>query len=407
MTLLERFLTYIKVDTSSSSLVENTPSNNNQKILAKMLQEELIELGTETYFDESHCYLYATLKGDESLPKIGFIAHLDTSEDAKGNEIKPNIIKNYDGKDIILKNNNVLSPKDYPNLKEQVGKTLITTDGTTLLGADDKAGIAEIMTMLEHFSKTKTHHGDICVAFTPDEEIGKGMDYFDYDKFASPIAYTVDGSTLGEICYENFNAASAKIEIEGKSCHCGTAKGIMVNAILIANAIVSSLPNDTPSNTEGYEGFFHIEKFQGTVSSAYLEYLIRDFDKTNFEKRKQLLENIVLKLNEKYENRIKLTIKDSYYNMKNIIEQDMSVVNIATSAMESIGIKPIIIPIRGGTDGAEATYNGLPCPNIGTGGHNFHGTHEYISVEDMEKTTEVLIAIVKENLSREILDKGE
>lgn len=408
MTLLERFLKYIKIDTSSSSSqVDKTPSNDNQRLLAKTLQEELVELGAEVYFDEEHCYLYATLKGDESLPKIGFIAHMDTSEDAKGNEINPNIINNYDGTDIILKNNNILSTSDYPNLKEQIGKTLITTDGTTLLGADDKAGIAEIMTMVEHFAKTKTRHGDICLAFTPDEEIGKGMDYFDYNKFSSPIAYTVDGSTLGEICYENFNAASAKIEIEGKSCHCGTAKGIMVNAILIANAIVSSLPNETPSNTEGYEGFYHIEKFQGTVSSAYLEYLIRDFDKTNFEKRKQLLEDLIAKLNEKYDQRIKLTIKDSYYNMKNIIEKDMSVVEVATRSMESIGVKPIIIPMRGGTDGAEATYNGLPCPNIGTGGHNFHGTHEYISVEDMEKTTEILIAMVKENSSNKVLTKGE
>ena len=407
MTLLERFLKYINIDTTSSSLVDKTPSNDNQKILAKLLQEELLEIGAETYFDEDHCYLYATLKGDEKLPKIGFIAHMDTSEDANGNNIKPNIINNYDGKDVILANGTVLSTTDYPNLKDQIVNTLITTDGRTLLGADDKAGIAEIMTMLEHFAKTKTHHGDICVAFTPDEEIGKGMDYFEYERFAAPIAYTVDGSTLGEICYENFNAASAKIEIEGKSCHCGTAKGIMANAILIANALVSSLPNETPGNTEGYEGFYHIEKFQGTVSSAYLEYLIRDFDKENFEKRKQLFEELVSKLNEKYDNRIKLTIKDSYYNMRNIIEKDMSVVELATNAMNLIGVKPIIIPMRGGTDGAEATYHGLPCPNIGTGGHNFHGTHEYVSVEDMEKTSEILIAMVKENTASKVLTKGE
>lgn len=407
MTVLERFLKYINIDTSSSSISETTPSTTNQQILAELLKEELIELGTEIFYDKEHCYLYATLKGDDQLPKIGFIAHLDTSEDACGNNITPKIITNYDGTAITLNENNILSSKTYPDLQNHKGKTLITTDGTTLLGADDKAGIAEIMTMLEHFSKTKTRHGDICIAFTPDEEIGRGMEYFDYQRFNSPIAYTVDGSTLGEICYENFNAASVKIEISGNSCHCGTAKGVMVNAILIANAIISALPNETPANTEGYEGFYHIEKVNATVSAATLEYLIRDFDKDNFEKRKQLLTEIVEKLNEKYNQRIKLTIKDSYYNMRNIIEQDMTVIDIATAAMNSIGISPITIPMRGGTDGADATFNGLPCPNIGTGGHNFHGTHEYIAVEDMEKTTEILIAMVKENISRKVLTKGE
>lgn len=407
MTVLERFLKYIKIDTASSSLSEETPSTPNQRLLANQLQEELTSLGAEVKYDEEHCYLYAILKGDEFLPKIGFIAHLDTSEDAKGENITPNIINNYNGQQIALNTSNVLSPDEYPDLNNHVGKTLITTDGTTLLGADDKAGIAEIMTMLEYYSSTDEKQGDICVAFTPDEEIGRGMDYFDYKTFGSPIAYTVDGSTLGEVSYENFNAASAKIEIEGKSCHCGSAKGIMVNAILIANAIMSSLPNETPSTTEGYEGFFHIERVNATVSSATLEYLIRDFDKANFERRKKLLTEIVDKLNEKYNKRIKLTIKDSYYNMRNIIEQDMSVVEIATEAMERVGVSPKITPIRGGTDGADATYNGLPCPNIGTGGHNFHGTHEYITLEDMEKTTEILIEMVRENTKRKVLTKGE
>lgn len=407
MTVLERLLKYINIDTSSSSLSDTTPSTNNQRYLAELLKDELLSLGAEVHYDEEKCYLYATLKGEESLPKIGFIAHLDTSEDACGNNIVPRIIPNYDGKDITLNENNTLSPTMYQDLLNHRGKTLITTDGKTLLGADDKAGIAEIMTMLEHYSKVKVRRGDICIAFTPDEEIGRGMDYFDYKNFSAPIAYTVDGSTLGEICYENFNAASAKIEIEGKSCHCGTAKGIMVNAILIANAIMSSLPNETPANTEGYEGFFHIERVNATVSNATLEYLIRDFDQTNFERRKQLLTEVVEKLNEKYSNRIKLTIKDSYYNMRNIIEKDMTVVDIATTAMQSIGITPITIPMRGGTDGADATFNGLPCPNIGTGCHNFHGTHEYIALEDMEKATDILIAIVKENSSRKVLIKGE
>ena len=407
MTVLERFLKYIKIDTASSSLSEETPSTQNQRLLANQLKEELTSLGAEVKYDEERCYLYAILKGDEFLPKIGFIAHLDTSEDAKGENITPNIINNYNGQQIALNTSNVLSSDEYPDLNNHVGKTLITTDGTTLLGADDKAGIAEIMTMLEYYSSTDEKHGDICVAFTPDEEIGRGMDYFDYKTFGSPIAYTVDGSTLGEVSYENFNAASAKIEIEGKSCHCGSAKGIMVNAILIANAIMSSLPNETPSTTEGYEGFFHIERVNATVSSATLEYLIRDFDKANFERRKKLLTEIVEKLNVKYNNRIKLTIKDSYYNMRNIIEHDMSVVEIATEAMERVGVSPKITPIRGGTDGADATYNGLPCPNIGTGGHNFHGTHEYIALEDMEKTTEILIEMVRENTKRKVLTKGE
>ena len=407
MTVLERLLKYINIDTSSSSATETTPSTPNQLVLAELIKEELLSLGAEVHLDKDNCYLYATLKGETHLPKIGFIAHMDTSENACGNNINPKVIPNYDGTAIALNENNVLSPDEYPDLYNHKGKTLITTDGTTLLGADDKAGIAEIMTMLEYFVTTKERHGDICVAFTPDEEIGKGMDYFDYQRFLSPIAYTVDGSTLGEICYENFNAASAKIDIEGKSCHCGSAKSIMVNAILIANAIISSLPNEIPANTEGYEGFFHVEKVEATVSSAHLEYLIRDFDKAKFEQRKKVFEEIVSRLNETYSNRIKLTIKDQYYNMKNIIEQDMSVVDIATTSMKRLGIEPLILPIRGGTDGADATFNGLPCPNIGTGGHNFHGTHEYITVEDMEKTTDILIEMVKENTSRKVLTKGE
>lgn len=405
MTVLERFLNYISIDTTSCSKTNSNPSSEGQFILAKMLKQELETLGATVDYDEKRCYLYATLKGDQSLPKVGFIAHMDTSEDARGENITPQIIDNYDGKDIDLTPGNKITPEMYPDLNNHIGKTLITTDGTTLLGADDKAGIAEIMTMLEHFSKTKDRRGDICVAFTPDEEIGKGMDGFDYQKFKAPFAYTVDGSTLGELSYENFNAATAKIYIEGKICHCGIAKDIMINAILIANAIVSELPNEIPANTEGYEGFFHVEKVEGTVSSAYLECLIRDFDKESFEQRKKVIEKIVDGLNKKYENRIKLDIKDSYYNMKNIIEEDISIVDIAKQAMENSGIAPIIVPIRGGTDGAEATYNGLPCPNIGTGGHNYHGTHEYIALEDMEKTTEILISIVHENSSKKVLTK--
>ena len=406
MTILERFLKYISINTTSHSEKITSPSSQGQFILADLLKEELENIGADVDYDKENCYLYAILKGDPALPKVGFIAHMDTSEDTCGENINPQIISNYNGKDIDLSGENKLNTEIYPDLKNHIGKTLITTDGTTLLGADDKAGIAEIMMMLEHFSKTKVHHGDICVAFTPDEEIGRGMDKFNYKKFKAPIAYTVDGSTLGELNYENFNAATAKIEIEGRTCHCGTAKGIMINAILLANAIMSEIPNETPANTEGYEGFFHVQKIEGTASSAYLEYLIRDFDKKNFEQRKNIIETIVNKLNEKYDNRIKLSIKDSYYNMKDIMEEDMRVVEIAKQAMKNVGVVPIIIPIRGGTDGAEATYYGLPCPNIGTGGHNFHGTHEYITLEDMEKTTEILISIVHENTKKKILTKA-
>lgn len=406
MTILERFLKYISIDTTSDSNSKETPSTKKQYDLAKLLYQELFDLGiTDVYFDKEHCYLYAVLKGDEYLPKVGFISHLDTSESSSGKNIKPQIIDNYDGTDIILKNNVITKVEVYPDLKNHIGKKIITSDGTTLLGADDKAGIAEIMNMLEHFSTTKEKHGDIYVAFTPDEEIGKGTDYFDLSKFLSPIAYTVDGDSVGEISYENFNAANAKIEIKGKSTHAGRGKGIMINASLIANAIISSLPNETPANTEGYEGFYHLKKISGNVTQANLEFLIRDFDQDKFIKRKELLTEIVEKLNDKYENRIKLTIEDEYENMYSIIKENMSVVDIATKAMEKVGVTPIITPIRGGTDGANLTYKGLPCPNIGTGGHNFHEVNEYITLEDMEKASEVLISIVSETTNRKQLKK--
>ena len=406
MTVLERFLKYISIDTTSSSKTNTIPSNKNEYILAKLLLKELKELGIkDIHYDKENCYIYAVIKGNDALPKIGFIAHMDTSETVCGKNIKPRLIKNYDGNDIKLNDEVTMSPEEYPDLKNHIGKTLIVTDGTTLLGADDKAGIAEIMTMAEYFSKTKEMHGDVYIGFNPDEEIGNGLEKFSYEKFKTPIAYTIDGADLGELSYENFNAASATIEIEGVSSHCGMAKGIMVNAILIANSLISELPNETPANTEGYEGFFHIEEIEANVTSAKLKYLIRDFDKNNFEKRKMLLEEIVKKLNQKYDNRITIKIQDSYKNMKEIIEQDMSIIELPIKAMKLSGIKPIIKPIRGGTDGADATFNGLPCPNIGTGGHNFHSVYEYIAVEDMEKTSEILISMVKENNDKKILTK--
>ena len=396
MTILERFLKYISIDTTSSSDKNDTPSTNNQHQLAQLLVEELNDMNiTSIHYDQEHCYIYATLKGEPSLPKIGFVAHLDTPEDAKGNNIKPNIIPNYDGEVIKLKGT-TLSPNKFPDLINHIGKTLITTDGTTLLGADDKAGIAEIMTMLEHFSSSKEKHGDIIVCFTPDEEIGLGTLHLNKDYFNPDLAYTVDGSSLGEFSYENFNAATANIQINGISSHCGTAKGQMINAIRIATIINSLLPQEEiPELTEQTEGFFHLEELSGNVTEASMKYLIRDFDKKNFKHRKELLEAIVNSLNKKYGNTISLKIKDTYYNMYEVIKHEQIIIDTTLSAIKELNIKPQIVPIRGGTDGTDISYSGIPCPNLGTGGHNFHSTSEYIALEDMEKTTEILISIIK------------
>lgn len=395
MTILERFLKYISIDTTSSSDKNDTPSTNNQHQLAQLLVEELNDLNiTNIHYDQEHCYIYAILKGEPSLPKIGFVAHLDTSEDAKGNNIKPNIIPNYNGEAIKLKGT-TLSPNKFPDLINHIGKTLITTDGTTLLGADDKAGIAEIMTMLEHFSSSKEKHGDIIVCFTPDEEIGLGTLHLNKDYFNPDLAYTVDGSSLGEFSYENFNAATANIQINGISSHCGTAKGQMINAIRIATIINSLLPQEEiPELTEQTEGFFHLEELSGNVTSASMKYLIRDFDKKNFKHRKELLETIVNSLNKKYGNTISLKTKDTYYNMYEVIKDEQIIIDTTLSAIKELNIKPQIVPIRGGTDGTDISYSGIPCPNLGTGGHNFHSTSEYIALEDMEKTTEILISII-------------
>lgn len=321
-----------------------------------------------------------------------------TTSTSPSNNIKPQIIQNYDGKNIALGTNDTLKVDMYPDLLEHKGKTIITTDGTTLLGADDKAGIVAIMSMIEHFALSTEPHGDIYVCFTPDEEIGLGVEYFDFGRFKAPYAYTVDGSAVGEISYENFNAAKAMINIKGKSTHCGSAKGIMVNSLLIANELNALLTDEVPANTEGYEGFFHIEQVNGTVESTDIEYLIRDFDKVSFEARKKKLIDIVDNLNVIYNNRINLTIKDQYYNMQDIIskKENYHLIELAKKATNKVGITPIIEPIRGGTDGTELTYRGIPCPNLGTGGHNYHSTHEYVCLEDMEKNSEILINIVKE-----------
>ena len=396
MNLLERFYKYISIDTTSASSKSDTPSTKGQLTLANKLVDELINLGVDSInFDKEHCYVYAMLKGEEDLPKIGFIAHLDTSESASGKNIKPKVIENYDGKDIILDNDIVLSPKVYPDLKNHIGKTLITTNGKTLLGADDKAGIAEIMQMLDKVTSSEEKHGDIFICFTPDEEIGLGTEHLNKKYFHPDFAYTVDGSSLGELSYENFNAATARISIKGTPTHTGSAKGKMVNAVRIATIINSLIPDEIPENTENEQGFYHLKNINGDVSNATIEYLIREFDKDKFEQRKQIIQRIIEELNKKYGDCIILNITDSYYNMKEIIEQNPNLISSTIQVMKENKITPIISLIRGGTDGANITYDGIPCPNIGTGGHNFHSIFEYTTKEDMEKVAELLVSIVK------------
>ena len=397
MNILERFFKYISIDTTSDSSKEDTPSTKGQIELANLLIKELENLNIDSiHYDSKHCYIYALLKGNLDLPKIGFISHLDTSEDAVGKNIQPNIIYNYDGKDIPLGNTIILSSNVYPDLNNHIGKTLITTNGETLLGADDKAGIAEIMNMLQYFANSNEEHGDIFICFTPDEEIGLGTLYLDKKYFNPDFAYTVDGSSLGEFSYENFNAATARIKINGVSTHCGTAKNIMINAGRIATIINSLLPNEIPENTDNYDGFFHLDEINGDVSNATMKYLIRDFDKNNFEKRKQVLIKIVEKLNAKYNNCIELSIKDTYYNMLEVINNNKFLIENTLKAISNLEITPQVTPIRGGTDGTKICYKGIPCPNLGTGGHNFHSVYEYICLEDMEKASEILISIVKQ-----------
>ena len=396
MDILSRFLSYITIPTNSNFNTGFTPSTSTQWNLAKKLVEELKELGLdEVYLDENYCYVYALLKGDKSIPKIGFISHMDTSEAVTDKNMKPQIIKNYDGSDVKLGEVEKLSVDVYPDLKHHIGKTLITTDGNTLLGADDKAGIAEIMEMLKFIIDNNIYHGDIYVAFTPDEEIGEGTKYFDLSRFKSDFAYTVDGSDLGEISYDNFNAATININITGISTHLGSAKNVLVNSQLIANEFINMFPKENPENTEKHEGYYHIDSINGNVASTKIKVLIRDFETEEFENKKNTIISIVKELNKKYNNCIEIKIKDTYYNMKNVIIQNMHLIDNAKKAMENLNIIPITQEIRGGTDGAMLSEKGLPCPNLGTGGHNFHGIFEYITVEDMEKTVEILVEIVK------------
>lgn len=402
--VVERFLRYVKYDTQSNEESGTTPSTEGQLVFARALKEELEGIGLKEVSLDEKGYLMATLESnlgeDKEVPTIGFIAHMDTSPDMSGENVKTQLIKNYDGGDIVLNEEEgiILSPLDFPELKDYVGRDIITTDGTTLLGADDKAGIAEIITAMEYLLENpEIKHGRIRIGFTPDEEIGRGADFFDVKKFAADLAYTVDGGPLGELEYENFNAAAARISIKGTSVHPGTAKGKMVNSLLIASELINKLPaEETPAKTEGYEGFYHLVSVKGNVEETKLYYIIRDFDKINFIKRKTNLEEIVQDLNKKYDRaRIQLKITDQYYNMKEIIENNKEIIDTAYQAMEEIGIRPLITPIRGGTDGARLSYMGLPTPNIFTGGHNFHGKYEFIPVFAMEKAVELIVKIAE------------
>ncbi len=393
--LIDNFYSLIKFDTTSDHYSTTYPSTTSQIEFAKILAKKCEEIGLVDVKVDHNGYVLATLKATTNKPtsKIGFIAHMDTSPDFSGKDINPNLIENYDGNDIILKNI-VLSPKEFPSLKNYIGKKLITTDGTTLLGADDKAGIAEILTAFEYLKNNpQIEHGEIKLAFTPDEEVGNGVTYFNVKEFDCDFAYTIDGGKAGELNYENFNAASATINISGKNVHPGQATNIMINSAMIANELLSMLPNETPSNTKDYEGFYHLTDIKGNVEKTTLNFIIRAFDKDEFESKKQTIINIVDTLNEKYNNLLKLDLKDSYFNMYDILKDNMDIIEKAKKAITKTGLTPIVKPIRGGTDGARLSFMDLPCPNIFTGGHNFHGPYEYVCVESMVKAVEVIINI--------------
>lgn len=398
--IIDRFTTYVKVDTQSNDANDTCPSTPGQLTLANMLVDELKSIGMQDVTIDENGYVMATLPAntDKDVPTIGFLAHVDTATDFTGKNVNPRIVENYTGDIIQLNENVVLSPKEFPSLNEYKGHTLITTDGTTLLGADDKAGITEIMTAMNYLLKhSEIKHGKVRVAFTPDEEIGRGPHKFDVAAFNAKYAYTVDGGPLGELEYESFNAAAAKITIKGKNIHPGTAKGKMVNSMKIAMELNRRLPaEEAPEYTEGYEGFYHLLSFEGDVEQTKLHYIIRDFDKDMFQKRKAQFEKIVQDLKAVHgEDHIILEMKDQYYNMKEKIEPVKEIVDIAYEAMENLGITPIVKPIRGGTDGSQLSFMGLPTPNIFTGGENYHGKYEYISVDNMEKATNVIIEIIK------------
>lgn len=401
MRVEERLLKYVSYWTTSDEECRQIPSSERQFELGKVLEQELRDLGLEKVTLTDHCYVYGLLpatKGYADKPAVGFISHMDTAPDFSGKDVKPQIIPDYDGNDVLLKGSGAyLKVSNFPTLKTLKGRTLITTDGTTLLGADDKAGIAEIMTAVEQIITEKIPHGDIWIGFTPDEEVGSGADLFDLDYFKAKFAYTVDGDYEGEVAYENFNAASASFEINGVNVHPGEAKDIMINAALVGCEIASLLPeNETPAHTEGREGFYHLTDFSGDIAHAKVNYIVRDHDKATFEKRLDTLRGIEKKMNEKYHaDTVKLNIQHSYSNMLEVIEKNEYVVAIAKKAIKNVGLEPVSRPVRGGTDGARLSFMGLPCPNLGTGGYGFHGPFEHISVEGMDTAVSVIKEIVK------------
>ncbi len=399
--VIERFLRYVAIDTQSNEESQTTPSTGKQLNLARLLEQELKELGLQDARIQEG-YVYGTLPANstKAIPAIGFIAHMDTSPDFSGTNVKAQLVENYDGQDILLnpEHNLVLSPADFPELLDYIGKTLITTDGTTLLGADDKAGIAEIMTAIAYLTAhPEIEHGTICVAFTPDEEIGRGADQFDVAGFGADFAYTVDGGPIGELEYENFNAAKAIVKVKGRNVHPGNAKNKMINSILLANEYIVKLPpQETPATTEGYEGFYHLNDIRGDVEETTLYYIIRDFAEDSFAKRKETMLNLAEECNKKYgSGHFHVEITDQYKNMKEKIQPVMHIVDKAQKAMETVGVKPLIKPIRGGTDGSRLSFMGLPTPNLFTGGHNYHGRYEFIPTFAMEKSVEVILRIIE------------
>ncbi len=401
MNVTDRFLGYVKFDTQSDELTNLTPSTPGQMIFAQALEKELQSLGLKDITLDDNGYLMATLPGntDKKVPTVGFIAHLDTSPDMSGRHVNPRIVENYDGGDITLDADGgvVLSPESFPELKDYVGQSLIVTDGKTLLGADDKAGVAEIITAVEYLMQhPEIKHGDIRIGFNPDEEIGLGAHKFDVKLFNADFAYTMDGGAIGELEYENFNAASAKVVFKGRNVHPGYAKHKMINSIRIANQFCIMLPRwETPEHTEGYEGFYHLIGFEGTVEESTLTYIIRDHDMDRFQRRKKELEHLVRKINNEFPGCASIEIKDQYYNMREKIEPVMYVIDIAKQAMIDAGVTPKVQPIRGGTDGAQLSFKGLPCPNIFAGGLNFHGRYEYVPIPSMEKAVDVIVEICK------------
>lgn len=401
MTVTDRFIKYAKFDTESDTETGITPSTPGQMVLAREIEKELREIGLEDITLDDNAYLMATLPAntDKKVPTIGFIAHLDTSPDLSGKDVNPRIVKNYDGNDIVLNKdtNVVLSPADFPEMLDYKGQDLIVTDGNTLLGADDKAGIAEIITAIKYLQDNpEIKHGKIRIGFNPDEEIGLGAHKFDVEKFGCEWAYTMDGGPIGELEYENFNAAGVKINIQGRSVHPGYAKDKMTNALVVANKLITLLPaSERPEHTTKYEGFFHLTNVSGTVDSATVGYIIRDHDRNLFEGRKRLMLETVDFINKLYPNSTTVEIKDQYYNMREKVEPVKHIVDMAFEAMEAVGVTPIVKPIRGGTDGAQLSFKGLPCPNIFAGGHNFHGRYEFVPVQSMEKAVEVIVKLAE------------